>query len=332
MRPLKLFCGISCRGYSKLIQRRVVAFGAEASFGRINEGLKEHYGIELPLSSLRLITLSHAKALKKKEEKELNKKNESPKKSIISQADGCMVPIVTPQPLVKTPLEPGAKKQDRRKGKTLSWKEARLTLAHEKGSVTPKFSATMGEVDEVGRHMMHCAQMVGFGENTEVHSVGDGATWISDQVEVQFGDQATYLIDLYHLCDYLIAAAKKIAPGKEKAWMEKQKDLLKDNRADLVLAELLPFIEEKSIPDAHAPVRACYRYISNRLHQLDYKTALEKGLPIGSGEIESAHRYIIQERLKLPGAWWLDTNAKAMLALRTARANGNWDSYWRSVA
>jgi hypothetical protein len=27
-------------------------------------------------------------------------------------------------------------------------------------------------------------------------------------------------------------------------------------------------------------------------------------LPIGSGEIESAHRYVAQQRLKRPGAWW----------------------------
>lgn len=32
--------------------------------------------------------------------------------------------------------------------------------------------------------------------------------------------------------------------------------------------------------------------------------AIQRGLLIGSGEIESAHHYIIQERLKLPGAWW----------------------------
>ena len=28
------------------------------------------------------------------------------------------------------------------------------------------------------------------------------------------------------------------------------------------------------------------------------------GLPIGSGEIESAHKYIPQKRLKIPGATW----------------------------
>jgi hypothetical protein len=31
---------------------------------------------------------------------------------------------------------------------------------------------------------------------------------------------------------------------------------------------------------------------------------LAAGLPIGSGEIESAHRYVIQNRLKIAGAWW----------------------------
>ena len=48
----------------------------------------------------------------------------------------------------------------------------------------------------------------------------------------------------------------------------------------------------------------CYRYIANREDSLDYKEALEKDLPIGSGEIESSHRYVIQKRLKIAGAWW----------------------------
>ncbi len=54
----------------------------------------------------------------------------------------------------------------------------------------------------------------------------------------------------------------------------------------------------------------------------------QQDLPIGSGEIESAHRYLIQKRLKLPGAWWLAVNAENMLALRVNRANGEWHNYW----
>ena len=78
-----------------------------------------------------------------------------------------------------------------------------------------------------------------------------------------------------------------------------------------------------------APVRACYRYLSNRQNQLDYNTALENDLPIGSGEIESAHRYVIPERLKLPSAWWQATPADSMLAWRIVRANQQGDNYWQ---
>ncbi|MEH2160237.1 MAG: hypothetical protein V7K38_04155 [Nostoc sp.] len=54
-------------------------------------------------------------------------------------------------------------------------------------------------------------------------------------------------------------------------------------------------------------------------------------MPIGSGEIESAHRYIIQERIKLSGSWWKLENATTMLALRGLRANGDWDNYWQNI-
>lgn len=80
------------------------------------------------------------------------------------------------------------------------------------------------------------------------------------------------------------------------------------------------------------PVRACYRYLNHRLDQVDYARALAEQLPIGSGEIESAHRYVIQERLKLPGAWGQETHAQQMLALRTCRANQQWEGYWNQLA
>jgi len=66
------------------------------------------------------------------------------------------------------------------------------------------------------------------------------------------------------------------------------------------------------------------------LDQFDYRSAIEAGLPIGSGEVESAHRYVIQERLKITGAWWTQKNAHHMLALRTVRANGDWEQHWQA--
>ena len=163
-------------------------------------------------------------------------------------------------------------------------------------------------MEAAGRRLFACAVRAGFGADSHVHAAGDGAPWIVGQIEDLFGEQGSYLIDFYHICEYLSAASKTIAPDAAagKAWMEVQKDALKTGRADEVL--------------------------SARKDQLKYREALAAGLPIGSGEIESAHRYVAQKRLKLPGAWWLVEHAEHMLALRINRLNGDWDTYWAGLA
>jgi len=172
----------------------------------------------------------------------------------------------------------------------------------------------------------------GVGTNTQLHGVGDGAPWIAEQFAATFGSQASYLVDFYHVCDYLAEAAKICAPDAPHVWLETQKCLLKNNEGPEVLNQLRADVEAEGVDNDRAPVRACFRYLNNRLHHLDYKGALEKGLPIGSGEIESAHRYVIQQRLKLPGAWWKADNVEPMLALRVVRANEDWDKYWDNLA
>jgi hypothetical protein len=56
-----------------------------------------------------------------------------------------------------------------------------------------------------------------------------------------------------------------------------------------------PHLEPET--QTQAPVRAAHRYLSGRRDQLDYAGARARGLPIGSGEIESGHRHVIQQRL-----------------------------------
>jgi hypothetical protein len=105
---------------------------------------------------------------------------------------------------------------------------------------------------------------------------------------------------------------------------------LKANRLKTVFKTLVRHLEPAQTAAAAAPVRACYRYLRNRPRNLDYRRALKEGLPIGSGEIESAHRSVIQERLKIAGAWWKRNNAEKMIALRIRRANNEWQSYWQT--
>jgi len=148
------------------------------------------------------------------------------------------------------------------------------------------------------------------------------------QVEERFGGQANYLIDFYHVSEYLAKAGEAISREPQR-WRRKQQERLKGDQVGKVLAELGGYIEEEE--DDPAPVRACWRYLSNRLENLDYKGAIEAGLPIGSGEVESGNRSVIQARLKRSGAWWKEENAEAMLALRALRASGQWETYWNDV-
>jgi hypothetical protein len=88
------------------------------------------------------------------------------------------------------------------------------------------------------------------------------------------GLQGSYLIDFYHVCDYLSAAAKTIAPdaAAQKAWMEAQKDARKSGRLDHTLQALARHFEAPEVGDEQAPVRCCY--LSERRNQLNYRLAL----------------------------------------------------------
>ena len=70
-------------------------------------------------------------------------------------------------------------------------------------------------------------------------------------------------------------------------------------------------------------------YMSNRPGQFDDCSAKAADPPMGSGTVESANRSVVQNRLKILGAWWKEDNASAMLALRRTRVDGEWEQYWK---
>jgi len=79
-------------------------------------------------------------------------------------------------------------------------------------------------------------------------------------------------------------------------------------------------------------VRSAHTYITERQAHMACEGAWAARLPIGSGEVESGHKHVLQKRLKIAGAWWWQRHAERMLQLRTVRANGDWNKYWTEVA
>jgi Uncharacterised protein family (UPF0236) len=310
---------VGCRGYSLPLQRRITDFGADVPFGKVPGKMREHYGISIPSASVRCITEKHAEKVRSGEVPVGEIPGTDGAEYIISETDGTMIPIA----------DTDGKESDRRKNRRCRWKEARLTLSHPKGSVTSVFGCTLGSPDEAGNMMLSCAVRSGMGRKTRVHCVGDGAPWVREQAERVFGEQGSFLIDFYHLCKYLSEASEVCSRRDSETFFNAQKQFAEKGRITEIIRQMKPHTEPASVSDNNAPVRRCIRYITNRAGQFGYKEAVENGLPIGSGEIESAHRYIIQKRLKISGAWWAENNAQNMLSLRVLRANGDWENYWR---
>lgn len=294
-------------------------FGVEHSFVSAAARFAEHYGWSISPTVLRYWTLQHAR-------QSASTKIEAlpvPRETLITALDGSMVPIVRP-----------AQSGDRRKNKELLWREIRVAVARRKEDASARYGATLDSCLGAGLMWRQTAEQSGLSEHTPVHALADGAPWIVEQCDRQFGERATFLVDFHHVSDYLAAAAVACA-GKDSAqWFEKQKQGLLENRTAEVLAELQTHFETRS-KDSDGktpPVRRAHQYIKERKNWMDYAGALQAGLPIGSGPVESAHRHIVQARVKKAGAWWREVNIEPVVQMRVVRANAGWNTYWTSDA
>ena len=332
-RPFRDRIEITSHGCSLPLQRRIADFGAERSGRSAVDALKEHYGIELPLYTVDTITQRIAG-----EANTFNMERpdgEKPAATQVSGVDGSMIPIVEFKEVGE--VSSAAEKADKRKRRVCQWNEIRVCTVHDIDRADSRYGVSFGSVLEAGLMMRMTSEQCGMDENTHIHGVGDGATWIAEAYHKQFGIQGRFLIDLYHVCEYLAAAAEGCVKDStnaaaRKKWVDRQKHWLKQSKHTQVLRNLERHLESPGVGEEKAPVRRCWRYLNNRQQQLDYRAAIEAGLPIGSGETESAHRHLIQRRLKMAGAWWRPRTAANMAQLRTTRANLEWNQFWNEKA
>ena len=190
MRPFKESAEVECRGYSHWLQRAMVDFGADDPFSGAVKKLKEHYGIEVPTSAVRAITEEHGELMRENTLLQTEIPERPGVAQLIAELDGSMIPEVEIMP----PSD-GKPQVDRRKARKVKWTEARLCLAHEPGSVTPVFGASLavlGGPDEAGAQLMNCAVRAGAGTTTKLHCLGDGAPWIADQANCDSDYKAVF--------------------------------------------------------------------------------------------------------------------------------------------
>ncbi len=317
-RPFLEASKIIPRSCSLPLQRRIVDFGADVPFRDVPKKLLEHYGMEVCPEIIRKTTLGHAEKMGSIKTDQKDRVQQTGVMQLIAEADGGMIPIV----IMNDHAE------DKRKTRKVLWKEARLCFCRDYKKIGAVFKATLKSTEVLGDLWFTSALEAGMGNQTKIHCIGDGALWIKEQADRIFGGKNTYLTDFYHVSEYLAKVSNDYSKEPDK-WLEEQQIHLKEGRLYRVLQELEKYVYGKEEPKESA--QACYRYLTNRMLQLDYLGAILEKLPIGSGEIESAHRHVVQKRMKRAGSWWKEENAEKMLQLLTLRANGLWGHYWANV-
>lgn len=141
--------------------------------------------------------------------------------------------------------------------------------------------------------------------------VTDGAAWIGQWIKDSY-PAATHILDFFHVCEKLAS----IAPQKEPDWLEVQKDRLLNDRFDEVLHTI------KNLPQAESTqVLQVIGYLENNRQKMKYGLYRQKGWMIGSGAIESAHRTVLQVRMKRSGQRWANHGCDNLIKLRVIYKN-----------
>lgn len=158
--------------------------------------------------------------------------------------------------------------------------------------------------------------------------LGDGARWIWDRVSA-FWPEAVQILDYYHCKEHLFAFARVCLQqavfadqASMQQWVSEQETLLFSDAVEEVIRRIAE-IDSGSEAVAEAQSKLLHYYGSNQA-RMRYGTYRRLGYLIGSGPIESAHRYVIHKRMKLSGQRWTIKGAQAVANLRVAYASKQW--------
>jgi hypothetical protein len=146
------------------------------------------------------------------------------------------------------------------------------------------------------------------------------------------GVKVTIQLDVIHVIEYLWRAAycfSEEGTAEAEGWVtERLLELLRGKSSDVAAGIRRSATLRGLEPGARAAADDCADYLLKYRAHLDYDVALAAGLPIATGVIEGACRYLVKDRMDITGARWGLVGAEAILRLRALRASGDFDSYW----
>jgi hypothetical protein len=149
--------------------------------------------------------------------------------------------------------------------------------------------------------------------------------------------KVTILVDLIHVLEYVWDAARGLfgeSNPKAESWVGDRLLALLTGRSGGEVAQTIRWWaarQKELTPQASKLIDDACDYLADRTRTrlMHYREALREGLPIATGVIEGACRYVVKDRMDRTGARWSLTGAEAVLRLRAIRASGDFDDYWK---
>jgi len=148
----------------------------------------------------------------------------------------------------------------------------------------------------------------------------------------KIGVEVTIVVDVMHVLEYLWRAAHAFCEVDEdaEAWVQQRLMWLLQGRPAGKIATAMRQSARAANLDADKrdTVHDTADYLQDYAPFLRYGDAITEGLPIATGVIEGACRYLVKDRMDRGGARWTLQGAEAVLRLRALRTCGDFDAYW----
>jgi hypothetical protein len=232
----------------------------------------------------------------------------------------------------------GKGKQQRRRYKA-EWREPKLLIIFEiddqgrmKKGTRPWIDGTFEGPNEAMELLAFHLHRLGATQAQVVVFVADGAQWVWERLEwvarrvgLQRA-QVVRVLDWCHAVHNLSLALQALGLGEQERQQRYQelRGWLRRGWHGLLLKELEKLGEAAGHPAGLAQPLGYLRKHAEAGH-MDYQKLRRRGLPQGSGAIESAIRRVVNLRLKGPGLMWHEENAEGALALRAAAVTERWE-------
>jgi hypothetical protein len=203
------------------------------------------------------------------------------------------------------------------------------------GQVVPRLVqrrlvAVLGDIDALTPRLWLEALRQGIRTAPQVVWLSDGSRGLWRLFEERFARHAMGVLDFYHAAQQLWQAAAAWLDGRTtqaRRWFAWARHRLRHGMPDGVLAALADALDVDGLPAAaRDTLTTVYAYLARHREHIHYARYKELGLPLGSGMVESACKWLIQQRFKGVGMRWSEDGFNHLVHLRLAWVNGRFEA------